>query len=526
MQRRVLGTVLGGLVIVSMFVLAGCEEMVEDRPSKKPSAAPLFHEISGDSLFDRWGVYAGRFIPVQAGSQRSTRAAVGSDLAAATAGWDFLRDFYDIEDARQYGSCVVFNLKQKGSDKDLHILDCVGAPIAGNGVQDGHFHAAHICEVPYPHLYLLRAGVISPDTRLLYDDPEFMMYSVSVLDVDLFLPSSQKSISVEAQWLKKAYIYTGPEVNDNITDDDYTEFDFHAAIGSEDLSGPGLLVGFAPIVSDGSLHLTIDNSTTVIEFEDNDSAAHAEYNDRCTNTRRIYLEQGDREIREEAARLEAEGYACVIYVWSGYAGGLSCGKPGGYAIEHNEGATAEIMLTNVFDVTNANYTAVSSNESVAEASVSGVVLTVALREAGTATVEVTAEGDEGTATRTFRVAVYGEDDEPDWLVPPGEPGQPGQPGEALKLGPLVRAPFDSVMLVEEGDAETIDVSAHFYDPEGQALTYAIAVAPPEGIVTAGLAEAAMLTIAPVAAGVAIITVTATDPDDLSARAEIEVTVLP
>jgi len=108
----------------------------------------------------------------------------------------------------------------------------------------------------------------------------------------------------------------------------------------------------------------------------------------------------------------------------------------------------------------------------------------------------------------------------------GQPGAPGEPGETPKLAPVIKTPFASVPLMVGGDAaEPIDVSAHFYDPEGEALTYAIAVDPAEGIVTAALAEG-MLTITPVAEGSATITVTATDPDSKSTSASIKVTVAP
>ena len=108
----------------------------------------------------------------------------------------------------------------------------------------------------------------------------------------------------------------------------------------------------------------------------------------------------------------------------------------------------------------------------------------------------------------------------------GKPGAPGEPGETPKLAPVIKVPFEPVALMVEGDAaEPIDVSAHFYDPEGETLTYAIAVDPAEGVVTAALAEG-MLTITPVAEGSATITVTATDPDSKSTSASIAVTVAP
>ena len=123
-------------------------------------------------------------------------------------------------------------------------------------------------------------------------------------------------------------------------------------------------------------------------------------------------QERDRETREEVALWEAEGHVCMIFVGSdGYAtGGYACSKPGSYyGVGHGTGVTAEIKLTNAFDMTNATYTAVSSNESVAEASVSGDVLTVALKGTGTATVEVTAYGDEGEETQTFKFEVPDSD---------------------------------------------------------------------------------------------------------------------
>ena len=106
---------------------------------------------------------------------------------------------------------------------------------------------------------------------------------------------------------------------------------------------------------------------------------------------------------------------------------------------------------------------------------------------------------------------------------PGKAGEPGEPGQAPLLVPVVLTPFSAVMLVEEGEATAIDVSGHFHDPEGQTLTYAVAVAPPTGIVDAVLAGSE-LTITPVAMGEATVTVTATDSDDKSVSADIKVTV--
>ena len=110
--------------------------------------------------------------------------------------------------------------------------------------------------------------------------------------------------------------------------------------------------------------------------------------------------------------------------------------------------------------------------------------------------------------------------------PQGEPGDPAPPAPPVNLAPIARAPaFDAVMLVEEGDAATIDVAANFVDPEGQALTFAASAAPEEGVITIELANG-VLTVDDVAAGTAVITVTATDAGGLTASATINVTVHP
>ena len=52
-----------------MFVLAGCEEMVDEGPERR--TAPLYREISGDELLERWGAYAAK--QFSAGSRSSAR---------------------------------------------------------------------------------------------------------------------------------------------------------------------------------------------------------------------------------------------------------------------------------------------------------------------------------------------------------------------------------------------------------------------------------------------------------------------
>lgn len=107
----------------------------------------------------------------------------------------------------------------------------------------------------------------------------------------------------------------------------------------------------------------------------------------------------------------------------------------------------------------------------------------------------------------------------------GEPGPKGDPGDSappVNLAPFATTPFEPVMLVDEGPPNTIDVGPHFHDPEDEGLTFVVSVAP-VGIVTATL-EGSSLTIDPVAAGYAEVTVTATDPKDAFGTAIIKVTV--
>ena len=441
LQRRLLRArdyyslkiILSGLA--GALILTGCEEPPSPGSAPKAStpSAAFYREISGDELIERWGAYAASRV---AGGSGSSARVERNQLAAATSGFESFRDLYAFEDVYQYGSCVVFNLTSQGWDWGYPLIDCVGAPSEGNDV-NGHFHAAHVCEFGYGmHAYVVRAGEITPETRVIHADPdEHPRYHHHEVDVTLHDPSSGKSSTVAAQWLEKFYYYAGSEEYYNPDEVEYEEFDLHlAGMVSTDLSDTGFL-GFVPVDSDVKVQWTIDTSAAELTFEANDAAAYTEYHDRCATARRLEEERSeqegrelDREIREEVERFEAEGLACAISVWSsGHANGYFCGT-------HREvlkrgiqnvivGQSVEIRLTSFFDgtyqspykpppgditppfLTNASYTAVSSDESVAEASVSGAVLIVILRGAGTATVEVTATGDEGEVSLTFRATV-------------------------------------------------------------------------------------------------------------------------
>ena len=175
-------------------------------------------------------------------------------------------------------------------------------------------------------------------------------------------------------------------------------------------------------------------------------------------------------------------------------------------LEFAAGAGAsKITLTGYFDVTSPTYTAKSSNTSVATVSVSGAELTVTPIGAGSANVEVTATGDEGTVSQTFKVTV---------TAPPPPP---------TNSPPTVRT--ISPVSLEVAETEPITLSEYFTDPEGNALTHtAISSDPAIATVTDPDANS-MITITAVAAGRATITVTANDGTNAAVSQTFRVTVI-
>ena len=147
------------------------------------------------------------------------------------------------------------------------------------------------------------------------------------------------------------------------------------------------------------------------------------------------------------------------------------------------------------------YAAESSDDQVATASVAGTKVTVVPVSAGSANITVTAADPEGlSATQTIAVTV----EEPE-NSPPEPVGQ---------IEPLV--------LVEGGPPVEVDVSGAFRDPDGDELKYAAESS--DNLVATATVSGVMVTIVPVSVGNADITVTAADPDGLSATQTIEVTV--
>ena len=88
--------------------------------------------------------------------------------------------------------------------------------------------------------------------------------------------------------------------------------------------------------------------------------------------------------------------------------------------------------------------------------------------------------------------------------------------------PVAVGQIEPLMLTEGGPPGEVDISGAFRDPDGDELKFT-AESNDEQIATV-MASEAMVTIAPVRAGSATITVTATDPGGLSATQETAVTV--
>ena len=146
-----------------------------------------------------------------------------------------------------------------------------------------------------------------------------------------------------------------------------------------------------------------------------------------------------------------------------------------------------------------NYTALSSNATVAAASMSGATLTVRAVAEGTATVTITATDPDGlSATQSFGVTV-----------------------ERPNRAPVAVGEVPPVTMFE-GEVFVAPVSLFFNDPDGDELTYAATSSDTEVVTTAMSSDT--ITVTAVAPGMATITVTATDPDGLSATQTAEFTV--
>ena len=132
------------------------------------------------------------------------------------------------------------------------------------------------------------------------------------------------------------------------------------------------------------------------------------------------------------------------------------------------------------------FTAMSSDNGIVTAAVSGSTVALTPASAGTASVTVTARDPAGlTATQTIAVTVF----------PSNRPPEP-----VGTLAPL--------RIEVDGAAVTVEVSGAFRDPDGDALTYGASSSAPS--VAWVSVSGSRVTIAPVSAGTATVTVTATD----------------
>ena len=143
------------------------------------------------------------------------------------------------------------------------------------------------------------------------------------------------------------------------------------------------------------------------------------------------------------------------------------------------------------------YTATSSNAQAATVAVSGSVVTVTATARGVVTVTVTARDPGGlSAQATFTVTV------------------PNQAPVAVGTVPA--------QTVFVGDTAHVDMAAYFTDPDGDALIYSAASSNATAVPAS--VAGSVVSISAMATGVATITITATDPDRLSAQHNFEVTV--
>ena len=145
------------------------------------------------------------------------------------------------------------------------------------------------------------------------------------------------------------------------------------------------------------------------------------------------------------------------------------------------------------------YRATTSDAGVATASVSASIVTVAGVGAGTASVTVTASDPDGlTAAQEISVTVEG-------------------PNQA----PRAVGTIDALTLLV-GAEVTTDVASYFDDPDGDVLTF-MAATSDDAVATASV-SGSQVAVTGVAVGTANITITAHDPDGLSAMQTMGVTV--
>ena len=164
------------------------------------------------------------------------------------------------------------------------------------------------------------------------------------------------------------------------------------------------------------------------------------------------------------------------------------------------GETATVDLSGYFtdpDGDALTYAAETSDAAVASVSVSGAAVSVTAIAQGTATITVTASDPEGLSARQGFAATV-----------------PNRAPEAVSTIP------DFELAV--GETATVDLSGHFADPDGDALTHAAETS--DAAVASVSVSGTAVSVTAIAKGTATITVTASDPDGLSARQDFAATV--
>lgn len=143
------------------------------------------------------------------------------------------------------------------------------------------------------------------------------------------------------------------------------------------------------------------------------------------------------------------------------------------------------------------FTATSSDAATASVAVSGSVVTVTAAARGIATITVTARDSGGmSAQQTFTVTV---------------------PNQAPVVADTV--PAQTIFV---GDTASVDMAAYFSDPDGDALSYSVASSDATAVSASVVGGVVSLTA--ITQGVSTVTVTALDPDGLSAEQSVAVTV--
>jgi len=170
------------------------------------------------------------------------------------------------------------------------------------------------------------------------------------------------------------------------------------------------------------------------------------------------------------------------------------------------GASVELDVAGAFrdpDDDELTYSAESSDDQVAAASASGASVIIRAVSAGEATVTVTAtDPDSLSATQSIPVTVMETE---------------------MNTRPQAVGMIADLRLVEGGPAEELDVSGAFRDPDGDKLAYSAVSSDDQAATVEAMEE--RITIRPVSAGRATISVSATDPDGLSATQHFNVTTV-